>query len=136
MFNEWRTLRNSELLKQDDIHGFHATAHLRQTAGSRGEVSNPNGVAVIIGNKSYRHDLVPEVSYVRRHAAAFKRYVLDVLGYDPLNLIEIEDASQAHPEADLATTERPALGVSLQGRHRRPLRCHRVSCRLLARPVK
>ena len=64
-----------------------------------GEVSNPNGVAVIIGNRSYRHDRVPEVSYAHRDAAAFKRYVLDVLGYDPLNLIELEDASQADLES-------------------------------------
>ena len=30
---------------------------------ARAEVTNPNGVAVIIGNKSYRHERVPEVSY-------------------------------------------------------------------------
>ena len=60
-----------------------------------GEVRNPNGVAVIIGNKAYDHEGVPEVSYAHRDAAAFKRYVIDVLGYDEDNVIEVLDATQA-----------------------------------------
>ena len=59
------------------------------------EVRNPNGVAVIVGNKAYDHERVPEVSYAHRDAAAFKRYVIDVLGFDPENIIELLDASQA-----------------------------------------
>ena len=58
-----------------------------------GEARNPNGVAVIIGNKAYER--VPEVSYAHRDAAAFKRYVIDVLGYDEENVIELLDATQA-----------------------------------------
>ena len=60
-----------------------------------GEVRNPRGVAVIIGNKSYDHERVPEVSYAHRDAAAFRQYVLDVLGYDEDNVIGLLDASQA-----------------------------------------
>ena len=60
-----------------------------------GQVRNPNGVAVIIGNKSYDHERVPEVNYAHRDAAAFKQYVLEVLGYDEQNIIELRDASQA-----------------------------------------
>ena len=59
------------------------------------QVANPNGVAVIIGNRAYEHERVPEVAYARRDAAAFKRYVLEVLGFDPLNVIELNDASQS-----------------------------------------
>ena len=59
------------------------------------EVRNPDGVAVIIGNKSYDHERVPEVSYAHRDANAFKQYVLEVLGYDEENVIDLRDASQA-----------------------------------------
>ena len=66
-----------------------------------GEVRNSTGVAVIIGNRSYDHERVPEVSYAHRDAAAFKRYVIDVLGYDEANIIELLDASQAELETTL-----------------------------------
>ena len=59
------------------------------------EVRDPNGVAVVIGNKDYVNDRVPEVAFAHRDAEAFKRYVLDVLGYDPANVIDLRDASQA-----------------------------------------
>ena len=64
-----------------------------------GEVSNPNGVAVIIGNKGYEHERVPEVSYAHRDAEAFRRYVVEVLGYDAENVIDLRDASQAEMES-------------------------------------
>ena len=38
---------------------------------------------------------MPEVSYAHRDAEAFKRYVLDALGYDPANVIDLRDATQA-----------------------------------------
>ena len=56
--------------------------------------ANPTGVAVIIGNRHYQ-GTVPEVSYAHRDAEAFKRYVLDELGYDPDNIIDLRDATQA-----------------------------------------
>ena len=52
-------------------------------ADARAEVRNPAGVAVIVGNKGYEHRDVPEVSFAHRDADAFRRYVVDVLGYDP-----------------------------------------------------
>ena len=59
------------------------------------EVRDPDGVAVIIGNRDYGKGRVPEVAFAHRDAEAFKRYVLDVLGYDPANVIDLRDASQA-----------------------------------------
>ena len=56
-------------------------------------VTNPHGVAVIIGNRSYGG--AGEVKYAHRDADAFRRYVLDVLGFDPENIIDLRDASQA-----------------------------------------
>ena len=58
------------------------------------EVRNPNGVAVIIGNKEYRNRDVPPVAYAHRDAEAFKRYVVEVLGFDPANVFELRDADR------------------------------------------
>lgn len=59
---------------------------------------SPNGVAVIIGNKTYQ-DRIPSVDYAHRDAQAIRRYVLDVLGYDPDNVIDLRDATKAQIEA-------------------------------------
>ena len=57
--------------------------------------ADPHGLAVIIGNRTYTHADVPPVDYAHRDAQAFKRYVIDVLGYDPDNVIDLRDATQA-----------------------------------------
>ena len=51
-------------------------------------------MAVIIGNRHYQ-GAVPEVTHAHRDADAFKRYVLDALGHDPVNVIDLRDATQA-----------------------------------------
>ena len=56
-------------------------------------VGNPDGVAVIIGNSNYTG--TGKVQFAHRDAAAFRRYVLDVLGFDAANVIYLQDASQA-----------------------------------------
>ena len=80
-------------------------------AATWGEVRDPNGVAVIVGNRTYEHERLPEAPYAHRDAAAFKRYVTDVLGYDPL---------------EFADAHRSGLGVRVrqraQPRRRRPIR--------------
>ena len=55
---------------------------------------NPEGVAVIIGNKGYS-GRIPEVAYADRDAEAMKRFVIDVQGYDPDNVIDLRDATLA-----------------------------------------
>ena len=77
------------------IRGASAPATAGVPAAAWGEVRDPNRVAVIIGNRTYEHQRLPEARYAHRDAAAFKRYVLDVLGYDPLNVIELADATGA-----------------------------------------
>ena len=56
------------------------------------EVRNPKGVAVIVGNADYEHRDIPDVSFAHRDADAFRRYVVDVLGFDPENIIDLRDA--------------------------------------------
>ena len=70
-------------------------AVLALPAPASAEVTNPYGVAVIIGNRTYHHSDVPPVDYAHRDAQAFKRYVIDVLGFDPDNVIHLEDATRS-----------------------------------------
>ena len=58
------------------------------------QVRNPKGVAVIVGNKDYEHRDIPDVSFAHRDADAFRRYAVDVLGYDPENIIDLRDATR------------------------------------------
>ena len=58
---------------------------------------NPNGVAVVVGNRHYQEG-IPEVIYAHRDADAFKHYVVDVLGFDEANVIDLRDATQAQME--------------------------------------
>ena len=74
------------------------TAALAPVAPARAEVANPYGVAVVIGNRTYRSERVPEVAYAHRDADAFRGYVVEVLGFDPGNVIDLRDASQAQME--------------------------------------
>ena len=73
--------------------------------------ADPNGVAVVIGNRHYQ-GAVPEVTYAHRDAEAFKRYVLDALGYDPANVIDLRDATQAEMAATFGN-ENGAEGSNL-----------------------
>ena len=87
-----RTLASSLVLAAS------GAAALVPVAAARAEFANPDGVAVIVGNRNYVNDRVPAVDYAYRDAEAFKRYVLDVLGYDPENIIDLRDATKAKLE--------------------------------------
>ena len=63
-------------------------------ANAAAEVRDGKGVAVIVGNKAYEHRDVPDVDFAHRDADAFRRYVLDVLGYDRENVIDLRDATR------------------------------------------
>ena len=72
---------------------------------ARGEVAEPHGVAVIIGNKEYEHRDVPEVSFAHRDAQAFRGYVVDVLGYDPRNVVDLRDATRSEMQRVLGSPD-------------------------------
>ncbi len=72
------------------------------------EVRNARGVAVIIGNGDYEHRDVPDVTYAHRDAEAFKRYVLDVLGFDAENVIDLRDARRRQLYDALGTRSDPS----------------------------
>lgn len=56
---------------------------------------HPDNVAVVIGNANYQSQGkgVPDVSYAHRDADFMKKYLIDVLGYEEGNIIEIKDAT-------------------------------------------
>ncbi|GEM_PF-4342780 len=58
-----------------------------------------DGIAVIIGNKTYRNG-VAAVEYAHNDADAMKKWVVEVLGYRPEDVIDLRDAGKA----DLETT--------------------------------
>ena len=64
---------------------------------------NPHGVAVVIGNQSYALERVPEAAYAHRDADAFRRYVLDVLGFNPDNVLDLRDATRVDMESVFGT---------------------------------
>lgn len=55
---------------------------------------NDDGVAVVIGNRAYKGQ-VPAVEFAHNDAEAVKRWILDVQGFRPGNVIDLRDASQA-----------------------------------------
>lgn len=55
--------------------------------------NNPDGVAVIVGNKNYASS-VPTVDYAHNDAKAIRQYVVDVLGFREGNIIDLRDATQ------------------------------------------
>jgi len=71
---------------------------------SLASAANPNGVAVIIGNKNYQGDL-PSVDYAHRDAEAIRRYVVEVLEFDPANIIDLRDATKAQMEAAFGNSQ-------------------------------
>ena len=64
-------------------------------APARTAFADRYAVAVIVGNRDYQHERVPDVAFAHRDAAAFRRYVLDVLGFDPNRVFDLRDATQA-----------------------------------------
>jgi hypothetical protein len=70
-------------------------------------VSNPDAIAVIIGNKSYPHPDVPDVDYAVSDASVMKKYLISMLGYREANIIYIENANKSDFELIFGTNEVP-----------------------------
>ncbi len=55
---------------------------------------NKHAIGVIIGNKDYSNQDVPNVDFALNDAQYMKKYLINTLGYDDNNIIYIENASQ------------------------------------------
>ena len=67
------------------------------------EAGNEFGVAVIIGNKAYQDDRVPDVDYAHNDADAFYKFVVGSLGFSPDNVVDLRDATKARMESAFGT---------------------------------
>ena len=59
--------------------------------------TNPQGIAVIIGNRAYGGD-IPPVDFAHNDADAMRSFVIDTLGYRDGNIIDLRDATKAQIE--------------------------------------
>ena len=84
-----------------------ALAVLASPAPAWATVTNPHGVALIIGNAGYEHRDVPDVTFAHRDADAFRRYVVEVLGYHPKNIVDLRDATRRELFDALGTKSDP-----------------------------
>lgn len=73
-------------------------------AFSKIALANSEGVAVIIGNKTYK-SRVPDVTYAHRDAEAIKKYVTDILKFPEENIIDLRDATKAELESAFGNSE-------------------------------
>jgi len=70
-------------------------------------LSNPNAVAVVIGNKSYEHRDVPAVEFAISDASVFQEYLVKTFGLKPGNIIFETDANLATFNAIFGTKDNP-----------------------------
>ena len=58
-------------------------------SGAQAAARNPHGVAVIVGNRDYKH--TDDVRFAHRDAEAFRTYAVEFLGLDPKRIIDLRD---------------------------------------------
>ena len=73
-------------------------------ARSPSVAENRYGVAVIIGNKTYK-GRTPAVDFAHNDAAAMKRFVVERLGYRPGNIIDLRDVGKSEIETVFGNRE-------------------------------
>jgi len=69
-------------------------------------VGNPYAVAVIIGNKNYG-DRAPSVEFAHHDAEAMKHFVVEILGVNESNVINLRDVTRADMEAVFGNDRTP-----------------------------
>ncbi len=60
---------------------------------------NPDAIAVVIGNRDYQNKDIPSVDFAINDSATVKKYLVNVLGFKPGNIIYVENASKAKFES-------------------------------------
>lgn len=61
----------------------------------KSKVSNPDAVAVLIGNSNYSFAKLPNVEYALNDVNSIKKYLIHTLGFNEKNIIVLEDATSA-----------------------------------------
>ncbi len=80
-------------------------------AGSNGAAQSAekpsDDVAIIIGNKTYQDEDIPEVSFAHNDAMAMRHFAQDILKIHPDNIIYLEDATQAKMQSTFGRRGNP-----------------------------
>jgi hypothetical protein len=66
---------------------------------------NPDGIAVIIGNRDYANPDVPDVDYAVPDARTVRQYAVSMLGFAEENIIFIENAKKTDFELNFGTRD-------------------------------
>lgn len=69
------------------------------------ELTNPDGIAVIIGVKDYKNTAVPVVDYALNDTVIMKEYLINVLGYREGNIIYLENPTKGDMEKVFGTKD-------------------------------
>lgn len=70
----------------------------------RSNASKPNAIAVVIGERDYRHPDIPAVDFAINDARSIKNYLIKVLGYKESNIIYEENPTKASFDAIFGTS--------------------------------
>ena len=87
-----------DIARTDAAPENNVIANAEAKLSPRAAPTNPDAVAVIIGNRDYEGS-IPDVDYAHNDAGAVKKFVTHLLGYDPENVIDLRDATQAKLQA-------------------------------------
>ncbi len=68
-------------------------------------MTNPQAVAVVIGNRDYKYQDVPLIDYAHYDARIVKGYLIDMLGYDQDNILYYKDATKVAFEEVFGTQD-------------------------------
>ena len=96
-------VKTLETLKSDPVASV-ATTRLPRTSSE-----HRYSVAVIIGNRNYKHNNkdVPDVDYAHNDAQAMYDYVTKTLGYQSGNILYLKDATQAELVSTFGSVNNP-----------------------------
>jgi len=116
--NSLRITRKTALIPMEKIYGPDRSTVQKVSSGDlldnsmhidadvpQSTMSRPDAVAVVIGNKDYRHGDIPDVAYAGQDAGAMKEYMTRVLGLKPGNILYYEDVTKAGFEAIFGNRE-------------------------------
>jgi tetratricopeptide (TPR) repeat protein/uncharacterized caspase-like protein len=86
---------------------FSSTSVSIDTQAPETAMRRPNAVAVVIGNKTYRNEDIPDVKYAARDAQTVKKYLTRTLGVGEENVIYVENATAAALTRIFGTADDP-----------------------------
>ncbi|MFB6272356.1 MAG: caspase domain-containing protein [Salinibacter sp.] len=71
------------------------------------DMERPNDIAVVIGNRTYKNDDIPNVDYAVRDAQTMQKYLTCTLGFRKENVIYLKNASGSAVERVFGTSDDP-----------------------------